>query len=265
MLFHFALYGWLSQYRENRYLRSRIIGVDIDGVLADHRPQFCDFLEKATNVDIDPEAITKIPVHECVALGVTREQEHRVFNNPGYWSGMPVVAGAPEYFSRLRNELGFRMSIFSYRDWPLASIDEDPNKSELIGEWKKASPRWRKRAIKNITKKWLHDKGFEFDSILIEKGNVYTLDPGINKKNRFVRSAEREIRIFVEDELDKATKLSYICELVFLIKHPYNRKEYSDDEAMPEDWRERDDPELPNNVIPVNSWREIYTYVRSVF
>jgi uncharacterized HAD superfamily protein len=101
--------------------------------------------------------------------------------------------------------------------------------------------------------------------LMIEKGNVYTLDPSIRTRNRFIESAKHEIRIFVEDDLEKAKKLALICELVFLIKHPYNRREYQVGEERPDDWHMRDDPELPNNVIPVNGWQEIYRYVRSVF
>jgi uncharacterized HAD superfamily protein len=264
LVLHFLLYLSLSQYRENSYLRSRIIGVDIDGVLADHRPHFCQLLLEATEVDIDPEKITRIPVHECEDLDVNEQQEYRVFNDPNYWITMPVIEEAEYVLSRLRNVLGFKVYVFSHRDWPL-KINEDPRHEELIEQWKEASRSWEKRAIKNITKKWLKDKGFQIDRLMIEKGNVYTLDPDSRTRNRFIQSAKKEIRIFVEDDLEKAKKLALICELVFLIEHPYNRREYGDDETSPDDWHDRDDPELPNNVISVKGWQEIYKYVRSVF
>lgn len=46
---HVAIYEWLAHYREWHYLKTRIIGVDIDGVLSDHEPKFCEVLAKACN------------------------------------------------------------------------------------------------------------------------------------------------------------------------------------------------------------------------
>src|SRR5438128_2260191 len=50
-----------------------IVGVDIDGVIGDHRKMFAEVLKRATGKQIDPEAITKIPVHQCRELEVTKD------------------------------------------------------------------------------------------------------------------------------------------------------------------------------------------------
>ena len=76
---HFFIYLWYAEHREDSYLKSHIIGIDIDGVLNDHRQHFCVLLEKNTGKKIDKEKIITIPVHECPGLGVTREDEQKVF------------------------------------------------------------------------------------------------------------------------------------------------------------------------------------------
>ena len=60
-------------------------------------------------------------------------------------------------------------------------------------------------------------------------------------------SKDKLIRAFVEDDFDKAKRLADICEVVFLIEHPYNKGS------------------LPMNVIRVRSWEEVYHYLRKVF
>ena len=82
---------------------------------------------------------------------------------------------------------------------------------------------------------------------MVEGGNIHTTDPRLLVRNRFVVSQRKRIRVFVEDDLSKARKLAHICDLVFLLDQPYNQCS---------------EQELPNNVLRVRSWREIYEYVR---
>src|SRR6266545_2115015 len=70
---HVFSYVWLSWYREKHYLRGHIVGVDIDGVLNDHRTQFAKILKIRTNKDLDPELITRLPVHEIPGTDVTAD------------------------------------------------------------------------------------------------------------------------------------------------------------------------------------------------
>src|SRR5438552_6087465 len=53
---YLGLYGWITRYREHGYLKSRILGVDIDGVLNEHRTQFCQMLADRTGKVLDPSA-----------------------------------------------------------------------------------------------------------------------------------------------------------------------------------------------------------------
>jgi hypothetical protein len=81
--FVFILFQWLlyiyyyARNRETSYLKSSIIGVDIDGVLNKHKEKFCELLKKNTGKDLLPENITIIPVHENVKLNITKEEEKK--------------------------------------------------------------------------------------------------------------------------------------------------------------------------------------------
>lgn len=116
--------------------------------------------------------------------------------------------------------------------------------------------------IGSITKRWLDglweklnhanpgDAHFHHKKLHIEKGN-YNLPVGVKKslyKNRYYFSQKYRIKYFVEDEVQKAIKLSSICKYVFLITHKYN-EEYKD---------------LPFNVVRVNDWNEIYEKIKEL-
>jgi uncharacterized HAD superfamily protein len=96
-----------------------------------------------------------------------------------------------------------------------------------------------------ITKLWLRKQGIEYDRIFIERGDDNTEDSQGHYNNRFYISRKNKIKFFIEDDYLKAKKLSFICDIVFLIKHPYNESKT-----------------LPNNVILVNSWGELDKKIR---
>jgi len=255
---HGIVYEWLVHYREWHYLRTRIIGVDIDGVLSDHEPKFCQILGRACNKTLKPEQITKIPVHE-LDVGVTRDDEHRVFNDPEYWVTLEDIAGAAGRLNELRDVLGFKVYIFTHRDWPNPSTFPKDRviRKDLRRRWRKVAwfttvkPRWlrylRRRAMKRVTVRWLKKYGFKYDRLIIERGNVHMADPRVVTNNRFVIAREKQIRLFVEDDLFKAKKLSAICDVVFLLAHPYNQIK---------------DDDLPGNIVRLTSWDAIFRFIR---
>ena len=258
-LVNVAAYALLGRYRETRYLRSHIIAVDIDGVLNRHREHFCKMLSQLCGKVLDPETIAHIPVHECTglkdanggAVAVTEAEEHAVFNHPAYWRDMPADAGTPSVLGKLKNILRYRIFVFTHRPWPHPTTFPNGKDEQYKLLWQSVSTRWQRgsAAIRGITEAWLRRHNFPFDKLIIETGNIHTTEPRLLVRNRFVISERKRIRIFVEDDLFKAKKLAHICEVVFLLDHPYNQCEQSD---------------LPNNVIRVKSWREIYEYVREV-
>jgi uncharacterized HAD superfamily protein len=255
---HVVVYEWLIRYREWRYLRTRIIGVDIDGVLSDHEPKFCEILKRTSDKDLTPAQITKIPVHE-LDVGVMRDDEYRVFNDPEYWVSLNAIAGAVNRLNELRDVFGFQLYIFTHRDWPnLKTFPKDRAiRKDLKQRWRKTAwfatanflgVNWLRRwAMRRITKRWLKSHRIVYDRLLVEHGNVHMTYPAGVTKNRFVIAQKKQIRIFVEDDLAKAAKLSGICDIVFLLAHGYN---------------EADEGSLPANVIRLSSWDEIFRCIR---
>ncbi len=104
--------------------------------------------------------------------------------------------------------------------------------------------------ITTITKRWLRNQDIEWDRLVVERRNKDTRDPLFNTGN-FVISARKQIRAFVEDDLNKARRLCDICEVVFLIRQPYNQLEA---EFV-----------RPKNLTLVDGWSDIRDFLRRVF
>jgi uncharacterized HAD superfamily protein len=271
---HVNLYRVLIRYREGAYLRQNIIGVDVDGVLNNHRHQFAEFLKQLCGKEIDPESISHVPVHEMPGTNITQFDEHAVFNRAAYWETMPTCNPSPsDALKKIRNTLGFQVWIFTYRPWPQGlSIPSDrlaeywngwgnavkqlsawdfemlDKVNRWLGEWSIPNPiaDW---PIRVITRRWLKREKIPFNRLTVERGNTDTLEPQVHTRNRFVISRNYRFRAFVDDDLTKARKLAHTCEIVFLFDQPYNQC----DPAL-----------LPNNVLRVRSWPEIYRKIREI-
>jgi len=265
---HVATYYWYAEHRDRAYLKSNIIGVDIDGVLNNHRTTFCELLRRLTGKNVEPDRITHIPLHENKALDVDLKHERCVFNHPLYWTMQTPAEGAQRVLSRARNVLKMRVFLFTHRPWPdaqprgrLAALKRTFHKAcssppiwETLACWlapTSANP------VARITKDWLKRHGFEFDKLVVEKGNDYSTDPIGHANNRFHYASHTNMRYFVEDDVVKAAKLAYICDFVFLLEHPYNKP----NEDMPTYVREVADS-LPTNVLPVKDWNEVWQHLR---
>lgn len=273
---HFVLYAWRTYRMETIYLKSNILGVDIDGVLNKHREHFCPLLKEKTGKIILPDNIVTLPVHDDLNSGVIREDERKVFNMPEYWTDMPVIENVAGTIRKLRNTFKLKIHIFTYRPWP-----DNPNKKELIGDIKnflkkcrrcsliplritlfvkfmnKLSILLKEQPLKHLSKKWLKNHNFKYDKFIFEKGNDYSSDPRGEFKNRFYVARMKKIRFFVEDDIEKAIKLSYICDIVFLLSHPYNKP---NDNLPKEINKIREN--LPSNIIRVKNWDEVYQHIR---
>lgn len=157
--------------------------------------------------------------------------------------------------------------MFTHRPWPIKSKFPRDRFEDYDQQWKKVSKHWwlsfeklndivwklqwkdiKDIPIRIITLNWLKKHGFPYKNLVIESGSEHSPEIASKGKNRFVLSQLHEIKIFVEDDLDKAKKLASICELVFLIDHPYNQKTQN---------------KLPYNIIRVQSWDEIYNYFKN--
>ncbi len=250
MFIHIGTYNFLVWYRETKYLRSHTIGTDIDGVLNDHRPHFCKLLKETCDKVLLPDEITTIPVQEALQR-VTEADESSIFNQPRYWSDMPPAQDVASMLSRIRNVLGYKVVVFSHRPWPEPKSFPASRQGEYRALWKRSYLKWLKRrvSVNSLTKEWLKRHKIPYDKLVIERGNVHTADPGTLTRNRFIYSERHKVRVFVEDDLLKAIKLADICEMVFLIDHPYNQTS-----------------NLPSNIIRVKEgWPEIYQWLKKLF
>jgi uncharacterized HAD superfamily protein len=288
LFIHLCTYLSAGNRREFSYLRSNYIGVDIDGVLNKHREQFCDFLQKNTGKELLPEEITHIPVRDIPNKNITQDDEIAVFNDPNYWIKMPPQDDAAKILKKLSNSLSLKIYIFTLRPWPDVTVEETK-----IKEWKKASefyahevlgpkimrfikypfykivkvfpPKiliillitffqfigrisWKYFPMEKITRSWLKDNGIIYDHLFLERTSENVSDPSAKVFNRFYISRNIPIRFFVEDDVNKAIKLSFICDFVFLIQHPYNKTS-----------------NVPNNVIPVKDWNELYKKIKELW
>ncbi len=266
VLLHLGTYWWLTWYRDNKYLRKYIIGVDIDRVLNKHRDHFCYMIWFLFQKSIWTDQITYIPVHNCKGLNVSQAEEETVFNQPLYWIDLPPLEGAAATLRKLKNDFGFKIYIFTDNtapfpepaQYPAAQREQyeqlwnyqrlwNPIGFNLIRVLQRCWDPLRFDIIRTLTENWLLRWGFRYDKLFIEAGNVHTTDRRIKVKNRFYPSqaCARRSSSFVEDDLFKARKLANICEVVFLIDHPYNQ-----------------DDNLPKNMIRVQSRKEIYEFIR---
>jgi len=280
---HYLTYWRYAYHREHSYLKSYAIGVDIDGVLNKHRQHFCRLLKEKTGIPLKPEEISTIPLHDCPALKISREDEKKVFNDPLYWSEMEPINEAAHDLDRLRN-MNLKIHIFSHRDWPntFGMSAEDKNKTkqqwrlralELVDQaygrkalsklWRQTRLKFKIRTspIKQMTECWLRLNTLNFDTLTIERGSEDVADPQGNFRNRFYIARKKQIKFFVEDDLEKAVKLAYICDVVFLLNQPYNQN--SDERCSScERSCKQEKIDVPSNVIRVQSWDDIYKAVR---
>jgi uncharacterized HAD superfamily protein len=105
---------------------------------------------------------------------------------------------------------------------------------------------FKEKPLKQISQEWLKKHEFKYNRFIFEKGNDYSSDIRGEFNNRFYKARAKKIRYFVEDDLEKAIKLAYICDIVFLFDQPYNRKRKG----------------MPSNIIIVKSWIDIYKKMR---
>jgi len=270
---HLLSYVSYSHHREHSYLRSHAMGIDLDGVLNLHRDHFCRLLDENLKKKMKPEQITTIPIHEDLNLGVSRDEEKKVFNDPSYWAEMPPAQDAAYNIRRLRNALKLKILIFTHRPWPSEEIKESEStyrkwedtasqmfKSSVagkpLGKLREGIVKARMKIkirpfnlgpIDLITKCWLSRNNIEYNELIIERASEDVSEPGVQFCNRFYISRQRRLRFFVEDDHEKAAKLAYICDIVFLVDQPYNTGK-----------------NLPDNVLRVKSWDEIYRWIRKL-
>lgn len=269
VFFHYVVYRWIAHVREKIYLKPASIGVDIDGVLNLHREHFSKWLHKKFGIQLDAEAIATIPVHEG-HKNLSRDHEVAIFNDPSFWVNMPSNEDAVHVLRKMHNTLNLPIYFFTNRPWPENTGLTKTEKKANAKLWKTVSKKflcqskfpalsrlifWVRvqfgviKLSHAITRIWLSANGFSPHSVLFERKNGRFARFATPMSNRFYEARKRQIRFFVEDNPENANKLAPICDVVFLLDHPYNR----DDENS-----------NLSNVLRVFSWDEIYKKIRSL-
>lgn len=270
---HFWYYLFIANYRDNSYLKTFIIGIDIDGVLNKHRDMFCKILEQKTKKKLNPDKIIKIPVHLIPKTNVTIDDEFDVFNEPDYWKNQSIISqDANTVIKELKNTYGYKINMHSYRPWP--QFTHGTNKKnkfqegfllkltniiKLKGGTKSLSGT---RSLKSITKIWLKNQKIPYNKLFIEQSNIDRNPPSSSIfrrlacstskqfKNRYYYTNKKPYRYFVEDTAENAIKLASNCEYVLLYNQPYNdQKQF---------------PKLPPNVLRVKDWNDIKNKIKEL-
>lgn len=281
---HLFYYSFISNYRRSMYLKSSIIGIDIDGVLNKHRETFCDKHMENMRITygnnpippdmiLTPDEIVRIPVSLIDNKRISVDNEFDVFNHPKYWSDQILInEHIGKVIKELKNSFGYKINIHSYRPWPQYEYGNILNESRInelwgiksINLWSNIKFRYgKKRKLKKLTKKWLKTAKIPYNNLFIEKssidyssrslslfGLIYNVSSG-QFKNRFYYTNKKPYRYFIEDTPENAIKLASTCEYVFLIEHPYNSEI---------NFKEN----LPINVIRVKNWSEIKNTIKKL-
>jgi len=276
---HLIAYGRDAKRRESAYLQRGSIGVDIDGVLNRHRQHFASTLSRNGGPTIDPDAIVFLPVRDTPSLGVTRQQEVNVFNSPEYWLDMIADPEASHYVRALK-EMGLKIHLVSNRPWPdlrrlhhteRARLKQKWNSEaqRLVSGWSPFANLWAtlvyislasRPVIELFTKAWLKEHEIPFDSLTIERSlSADGVHHSTDTKSRVQVARKHSLKFFVEDDWDSAFRLAFVCDVVFLIRHPYNeaiatRKDLFGKGSFTE--------ALPTNVIVVDGWADIHRAIR---
>ena len=136
LFIHWFAAKYITNFREYSYLKSNIIGIDIDGVLNKHRRTFCTLLYDYTNKSLWENEIIKVPVSLIPNKGITRHDEYIVFNKQKYWQVQEVFdEKTVDTIDELRNSFGFKICIFSNRPWPDTKYLFDNEKHSTLKDW----------------------------------------------------------------------------------------------------------------------------------
>lgn len=275
IVIHTISYNYLSFRRNNYYLKSYTVGIDIDGVLNNQTKHFSNFLKIYTGKELDISKFNEMPVNLNPGINVSDYEERLIFNTKEYWETLPIKENSIKRINELQKRFGMKIIFFSYRDWPQYNNDEQIIKSEIKKNG--YTPLENKQIIK-ITENWLKSNSLnakvvgnyfqklrniflsfftDTKSVIIELGNphisvnrnYYKLRKAILNNNRFQGANLKGFKFFIEDTPESAIKLANLCDYVFLFDEPYNKSENYN---------------FPKNVIRVYSWDDIYRNLKKI-
>ncbi len=165
-----------------------IIGVDIDGVIADSEPTYRRTINRLFNLDLKKEDVTSYKYEECA--GLTDEQMHlfwKTFYREGGWLKIKPIKGARKFLAKLKKEK-HRIVIVTSR------------------------PR---EHIKKETHQWLKENGMPYSELIFLENHRSKHQAALLRGHRF--------DYFIEDYYECALDLARRGVKVLLLDYPWNR------------------------------------------
>jgi uncharacterized HAD superfamily protein len=182
-------------YQENQlsYPTGKVIGVDIDGVLADYPRSFVEFINSELGTSFPTNNITQYNIAE--SLGLPLEQvidlKHR-YRETGQKRFIPVIDGAKEMLDTFVNA-GYVIVLLTAR------------------------PCKQYKRMFADTQEWLQNNGLVYHSIIWDE----------EKNVRLLREFGRDkVQFFIEDVASNANKIAELGPKCFLIDRPYNHNAF---------------------------------------
>jgi uncharacterized HAD superfamily protein len=177
---------------------SQIIGLDLDGVLADIAPEFLKYVKKEFGLNFCLDDIRSYDATEW--SGLNSEQVGHIFSTTDIFTTVEPVPCSIQATKILR-KAGWKIHIITFRPWY--------------------------SKVKSITLEWLENHGFFYDTLHMSEGH---------DKTKFV--PEHCIKVFVEDRRESAELMSRLCERVYLLDYPYNQGQIRDNIRRVRYWAE---------------------------
>lgn len=168
----------------------KIVGIDIDGVLADYPRSFLDFINAELGTAFSPEDITEYSgIYDLCGiptdLGIQLKNKYR---ETGQKRFIPVCKGVQEFIAFLREE-GYAIVLLTAR------------------------PYQTYKRIFAGTIEWLKKNGIHYDMVIFDE----------NKEEALINEFGSKVEFFVEDNPSNAKKISRLGIKCYLVEHPYNR------------------------------------------
>jgi uncharacterized HAD superfamily protein len=179
-----------KQEKQLNFKSNKIVGVDIDGVLADYPGCFIEYINQKVGTNFKVENLTQYNIYEAIKdipTNIMKELKHE-FRKSGELKNVGVFPGAKVFLNTLRN-----------KDYKIVLLSARPYK--------------KYRRIFADTQEWLSENGLVHDAILWDE----------DKMDRLIREfGEDNVEFFIEDNLENANSISKTTN-VYLINKSYNK------------------------------------------
>jgi len=153
-----------------------VVGVDLDGVIADIVSQLVRFSRIEYGIHLLPSQLRSERIEICTPIN--GEQLTKLFQEPGFFRSMRAIPRAKQSLSALR-EHGYSIHVITDRFW-YPDIHDD-------------------------TRKWLADRSINVESLVFAR-----------KTDKQHVARELGVQWFIEDQISNANLLSEVCQVLLI-------------------------------------------------